>query len=134
MRNEKKVGYINKKGIYVINPFEGYALDFSEGLAAVKVYREGWGYIDKEGNYFIKPQFYDARSFSEGLAAVQIGEKWGYIDNNGIYVVLPKFDKAWDFSQGLARVRLDGSSRWMIDKKGKLARPEYFKWLRKQER
>jgi hypothetical protein len=85
------VGYIHHSGRIVIPPqFSGEGVSergFSEGLAAVKMYKDGiekWGHIDKSGKVVIEPQFAAGGPFSEGRAMVGIAEpswsinyKWG---------------------------------------------------------
>lgn len=54
MVQDKKWGYIDRKGEYVINPLFDETWDFSGGLARVKA-SGGFGYIDKTGNYVWNP-------------------------------------------------------------------------------
>lgn len=66
-----KWGYVDREGVFIIEPqFDG-AREFSGGLAAVQVGKE-WGYIDPEGRIVIKPQFHDAHPFSGAMAAVKL--------------------------------------------------------------
>ena len=104
-------------GKFVINPQFDIALDFSEGLAPVRIgeIRTGeWGFIDKQGKIVINPQFDSARSFSEGLAAVSIDGKSGFIDKQGKFVINPQFGDADNFWKGLAAVRIGDyqSGKW----------------------
>jgi len=114
------VGYIDQSGRVVIPPqFSGEGgsvsdLAFSEGLAAVRVYKDKvykWGYIDKSGKVVIEPQFAAAGPFSEGRAMVGIAEPswtinytWGFIDTEGRWIAKPQFGSAGEFSEGLAPV------------------------------
>ena len=54
-----RVGFIDKKGKWIISPIYDYAGFFNEGLAAVAI-KEGedlkWGYINKNGEQVIPPQ------------------------------------------------------------------------------
>ncbi len=92
----KKFGYINTNGEFVIKPqfddAENFGSQEEEPLALVRVGNK-YGYIDKSGNYVISLQFDDADSFSIDfsevpdkwaftLAKVKVGDKWGFIDNN----------------------------------------------------
>jgi len=54
------------------------AMDFSEGLAAVKLDGK-WGYIDKNGNEVIKCVYDCDGFFSEDLVAVRLNGKYGYL-------------------------------------------------------
>jgi hypothetical protein len=49
-----KWGFIDKTGVFLIEPKYDYAGKFSEGLAGVEI-RGKWGYIDKTGKYVWKP-------------------------------------------------------------------------------
>ena len=52
----RKYGYMNRRGKIVIEPKFDYAWSFSEGLAGIVIDRKG-GYIDPKGNIVIQPQF-----------------------------------------------------------------------------
>lgn len=77
---DRKWGYIDKTGKFVIEPQFEQADSFSQGLAVVKTGNK-WGYIDRTGKFVIEPKFDEARSFSQELAAVRVGSQWGYIVN-----------------------------------------------------
>ena len=68
----RKWGYINKIGSYVVAPqFKmAAARPFKEGRAAVQIDNK-WGYIDPKGSIIVEPQFHVALDFSQGLAMVQ---------------------------------------------------------------
>lgn len=132
----EKLGFIDKKGEFVISPSYIWAQGFSEDRARVIVdgpcIRPGFEYpcdfgetlgkpdagqkvsackfrfIDKLGNFVTEDDFDDARDFSEGLAAVQKDRKWGFIDTNGKVVIPFKFGSVEDFSDGLAMVAEGG--------------------------
>ena len=97
------LGFIDRRGAYVIEPIYPAAGPFSEGLAAVLVGRQ-WGYVDRTGTVAIAPQFEEAGPFSEGLAAVQVGGQWGYVDAEGRMVIEPAYERAQGFRNGLALV------------------------------
>jgi hypothetical protein len=72
------VGFIDKTGDLVIPPIYDEALDFFEGLAAVKTGGE-WGYIDTSGEMVIEPNYLEADSFRRGYAVViQWNLNWIY--------------------------------------------------------
>ncbi len=85
-------GFMDKIGKVVIEPKFDAAGDFSEGLAAVMVFKPAKipdyeksdpyeaGFIDTTGKMVIPPQFAFYQSFSEGLAFVQIRGRIGAID------------------------------------------------------
>jgi hypothetical protein len=74
--------YIRTDGTPAFGPDFDDALDFSEGLAAVKV-GEKWGYIDRNGRWVIAPRFDSAEGFVGGLAKASLGNRLGCIDRNG---------------------------------------------------
>ena len=111
------IGFVNKKGEWVIPARFESVRPFVEGLAAVKE-KNHWGYIDPTGKYVIPPTFADLdnanfRDFSEGLA-FNCDSKTGlcgYIDHTGKFVIPPRFipcgtdgEDDCTFSGGLARV------------------------------
>ncbi len=130
--HRKKMGYIDRTGRRVILFRYLLALDFAEGLAAVKyshptvelghlpgvAYSDtmSWvaGYIDHQGKHQFDTYYHDTDSFSEGLAAVQVTPDdlnengtlglHGYIDRTGSLVIEPQFSSAGKFSEGLAGV------------------------------
>ncbi|MDW8114786.1 MAG: WG repeat-containing protein, partial [candidate division WOR-3 bacterium] len=81
-KNKRKWGYKDKKGEIVIEPQFDEALNFSEGLARVKIGGK-WGYIDENGTLVIEPKFDDGFPFYEGKARVKVGERWYYINKEG---------------------------------------------------
>ncbi|MBN1629553.1 MAG: WG repeat-containing protein [Thermoleophilia bacterium] len=124
--SEDRCGFIDRTGAVVIEPQFSWALEFSEGLAAVAVGEneaEKWGFIDQTGAWVIEPQFSSALEFSEGLAAVAVGEneaqRWGFVDRTGAWVIEPQYESACSFTGGIAFV---GDSWWptYIDKTGKV--------------
>jgi serine/threonine protein kinase len=116
-----RMGYINTKGNFVIQPeFDG-ASYFSDGLALAWIYGKNRGYIDKTGHFVIPPQFgrNTVHDFSEGLARLCVVRTCGYIDKTGHLAIARKFPNAQDFSEGLASVKTD--DKWgYINKSGKI--------------
>lgn len=114
--------FIDKTGKVVINgSFEG-AMDFYDGLAAVKVGKL-WGFIDRRGTFVIRPAFREAHSFSDGLALVDGDNKVGFIDNTGALKIRVAF--AEPFSEGLAVVKSQRGYSY-INTEGKRVIPESF--------
>jgi hypothetical protein len=61
-----------------------YALDFSEGMAAVcrgvgDYLMKKWGFIDKMGNEIVPLRYQYALDFSEGMVAVERRGMWGFV-------------------------------------------------------
>jgi len=83
-----KVGYLNTKGEWSIQPQFDEAHDFSEGLAAVnqgaKCHMGGkWGYVDKGGKLSVPFQYQFAGRFKNGHACVEEAGQWKIIDTKG---------------------------------------------------
>lgn len=130
---ERRYGYVNKQGKYIINPQFDSAQSFSEGLAAVSV-GDRVGYINTKGEFAIQAQFEWADSFSEGLARINKGTKYGYIDKQGKIVIEPKFDlpqtdgaPSFEFSEGLA-IAFSNNKYGYINQKGEYVIEPQFEW------
>lgn len=145
--SDGECGFMAGDGSMAVQPQYVEALDFSEGLAAVRI-EDKWGYIDTKGNQVIEPQYDKAGGFSEGLAVFGKGDdlnnnndtfygfdynpdsefyggKWGYIRKTGEIAATPQYDGAKPFSEGLAAVCI-GDSWGYIDKEMKIAiSPKY---------
>ena len=118
MMHNKKMGFIDEDGNWIIKPIYDRAWSFSEGLAKVKI-GEQYGFVDKKGNFVIQPIYDYAKPFSEGLATVEINDKYGFIDKKGNFVIQPIYAAAGSFSEGLAGVVI-GDKYGFIDRKGNL--------------
>ena len=116
-RSKKKVGFINSKGEWVIEPIYDKVRPFSNELAPV--FKEKyWGYINPKGEEVTDFVFKDAEIFSaDGFAPVKEKKLWGFIDKTGKIVIpaeyeitaggLSLFSKnpLKGFQNGLARVK-----------------------------
>jgi hypothetical protein len=124
-----RYAFIDKTGTPVSSLRFDDALDFSEGLAAVRLGRQ-WGYADRSGQISIAPQFESAEPFSEGLAAVRQNGKTGFIDPSGSFAIPPQFQSAESFSDGRALIAETSGARAtiyrFIDRTGKEAFPGRF--------
>ena len=88
-------GFIDRRGKTVIPPQYTFALDFSEGLAAVCVGGKPLTIEDVRG------------LSSQGIFSwdiPQVDGKWGFVDKTGKRVVEAKYDWAESFQDGLALV------------------------------
>ena len=111
-----KVGFINPKGQFTIQPrFEG-AQDFQEEFAAVRSSGR-WGFVDMRGAVVVPPRFEQVKSFREGLAAVKTDGRWGFIDGTGRFAIEPQFEEVEPFSDSLAVAYKNGRS-FYIDRDG----------------
>lgn len=112
------IGFVDRKGEFVIPPRFSAVHPFSEGLAAVAE-KDLWGFIDKAGNFVVKPQFCDpanenAGQFQDGLAEVcdPKTQKHGFINRDGKIVIPFRFGDpnrppvGSGFAGGLAEVEL----------------------------
>jgi WG containing repeat len=153
---DRKYGYIDHQGNFVIKPQFYWASDFSTGFATVYVcghlvsidpsgklgpYRIGLdegltprpkgvrvGFADSSGQFRIPPTFDEALPFSENLAAVRVGDKWGFIDKNGRMAITPQFEQAYYFVEGVAVAELDKRSV-LINRKGEVVATGFDQFL-----
>ncbi len=113
----RRLGYLNAGGEVTI-PAQFYdALDFSEGMAAVRFRKPDidnrWGFINTAGALAIHPQFVQTKPFHEGLAAVELGtygglgqyNEWGFVDRQGNWAIPAVLrGEPGSFSEGVASV------------------------------
>ena len=85
-------GYTDLEGNEVIPPRYIMANSFSEGYAAVMVYRDNekqyCTLIDTLGNPIVEGYYDNVQGFSSGWAPVSLNQNWGLIDHSG-NIVLP---------------------------------------------
>jgi hypothetical protein len=129
VNDRQKIGYIDPKGRWVIEPRFEEARAFTNGLAQIYDGRESRT-IDKRGRFVdavaaptvVGPRnakFPSAGPFSEGRAAAGRGKFFGHIDEQGEWITPPIFDDAQTFSGGFARIKLDGAYGF-VDRGGRL--------------
>ncbi len=117
-----RVGFCYPDGAAAIPGRYDFALDFTEGLALVRLGNKR-GYVDLAGNEAIKPAKYErAGQFMGGFAPVKVDGKWGFIDRVGNLAIEPAYDDVLSFRDGLAPVRR-GDKWGYIDAKGTLVVP-----------
>ncbi|MEC3906090.1 WG repeat-containing protein [Tamlana sp. 2201CG12-4] len=89
-RVDKKVGYINTKGEWAIEPQFKVARHFVNGIAPVYDGRR-WGYINTVGEYLIEPQYNDAEIFGKDIELAPVKpfgtSNWGFINKKGQMVI-----------------------------------------------
>lgn len=132
-RKEKKIGFVNNKGEWVIAPQFDKAKAFSNGLAPVLLNKK-WGYINEKGEVVIDYQFKDAEVFSaDGLAPVK-EKQWGFIDKTGTLVIPAEYQITASllrkdikgFTGGFARVK--SKNGWgFLNIKGELLGNTWYK-------
>jgi len=117
VKANRRFGFINQKGVFVIRPTLDYARDFNEQTTLVKRVGENYyEYINTKGRKQLICQWVCSGDFHEDLACVQIGNEYGFIDRKGNVVIDAIYDDAKSFSEGLAPVRL-GNLWGYINKK-----------------
>ncbi len=85
-RKGEKVGFIDTKGVWLIEPKFDKAKNFVQGLAPACV-GDKWGFINPKGEWVIEPKYSDAEIFDEeGFAPVK-DKNWGFINRNGALVI-----------------------------------------------
>lgn len=111
-----KMGYVDADGNPRVAGKFDMALDFSEGVAAVKMGNR-WGYVDGSGDFVIKLGFDEAMPFEAGMAKVKKNSLWGYVDHAGNEVIECNYDRIDTFADGEAYAVRDGK-KGIIDRHG----------------
>lgn len=117
---DSKVGFIDEKGKWVIQPIYDMAKEF-DPLTKLALVKRGdvFLYVKTDGTEVLVSGAEDRLGeFSEGLAYAKKGGKFGFVDPNGKWVIEAKYDKVEPFKDGFARVKL-GALWGFIDKSGK---------------
>ena len=123
MKLNDKLGTINKKGEFVIEPIWDWIFQSNRSELYLVEKDSLYGYIDRYGKIIIKPQYSDAEPFSEGLAAVSNGKKLGFINKKGKAIIPFIYDETFlGFNNGLSDITLCDSCGF-INKKGKIVVP-----------
>jgi hypothetical protein len=114
-----KKGFINNLGEIVIRPQFQDALEFSEGLCAVRI--EGrYGFINTQGELRI-PAIYDyATIFKEGTAVVYMDGKPRFITQDGRIAFNSNYQHISHFENGLAEVRTYSGKTGILNRQGVL--------------
>lgn len=120
---EKKYGYIDAGGNFVIEPLYSFVSDFSEGLAAVSD-GEKYKVIDTKGNVVFTTDYY-MPTYKNGSAVFSetVGDNYlsGYLDKTGKVMIEPKYTYAEPFrADGTAIVSTESGTYAVIDQTGKV--------------
>ena len=119
---KKLLGFINRKGEWVIEPKFKKVKAFVNGLAPASTNGKLWGYINTKGEMVIPEKFRDAEIFSKnGLAPVKVNKLWGFINKAGELVIKDKyriigFNPFAMFSATETKGFIDGYARVSLDK------------------
>jgi hypothetical protein len=126
-----KWGYINKMDKEVI-PFQyEKALNFTQGLGAVKKNNK-WGFININGEEMISFRFDEVAAFREGRSRVKVEDKYGFIDTNGKMIIPAQFDDAEDFNMKMAWVR-QNDKEGFIDLEGSFLIPLKYEEIKNRD-
>jgi hypothetical protein len=118
-----KWGYINPKGLFVVNPQFEDADFFYDGLARVENSEGKTGYINKSGKFEIAAIYKYGTAFCEGFAfVVSDGGPPTCIDKKGnVKFVLKEAERVFAFSEGLALFINSDDKYGFVDKNGNVA-------------
>lgn len=125
VKKNKKWGFIDTTGNFIIEPVFEEVDYFSEGLAAVK-YKGKWGYILTSGEWYVNPVFDFAKKFKDGMGLVKEGKIYYYVNKqNQIIGKDSPLELRHYFSDGRARVK--HNTDWgFINKECELVVPFQF--------
>lgn len=88
----KKFGYIDKKGSVIISPEYKDVRPFVELYAAVSPDGKTWGYLKEDGSFFVKPQFDILSDFRCGRGAAMIQQGKTQINERG-EITIPMYNE-----------------------------------------
>lgn len=129
IRENRRYGYINRKGSVVIPPQYEYAGSFAEGLANVRLSGKH-GFIDTNGRIAIPPKFEEVHfGFKEGVAIVEDDFYQYCIDTTGKEVLGAGLEQVKPFVDGLAAACVDRLWGFM-DRSGSFVIPPAFEDVR----
>lgn len=111
-------GFVDERGIEVIEAQYEYALSFSDGLAAVEV--DGvYGFIDETGAMVIEPQFEGAlEKYTFGRCLISENGKLGIIDQAGLIIVEPQYKSIELYCENYFIVQTSEKKHGIIDRDG----------------
>jgi hypothetical protein len=117
--DKHKFGYLNEKGIMVIDYQFAEAQSFSEGMAKIRMIKgRKWSFINKKGAVLIKSRFQTVSDFGEGIALADGGI---LIDKKGTKIgalMSKKIQPLGKFSDGLLAVKNLEEGYYHVDKTG----------------
>jgi len=120
---QRKYGFIDHFGHYVIKPDFDDAKLFSDGLAGVRIDSE-WKYIDRAGTQAFQLIFEQVTPFQDGLAWVRLRAKSGYIDKTGNMIIYSRLYYG-DFSEGKCSFERNGQWGYMDRSGREIVAPQY---------
>jgi len=140
-----RVGFIDKRGRYTIEPRFIRARSFHDGRAVAQLPDASGepgpiGFINRAGKFLFldrSGRVTDLRDFNQNLAAAkgsggQDPPRWGYLDKTYRMRIEPRFVETRDFTRGLAAVAVpgpEGRPHWgYINKLGDWQIEPRFEW------
>ena len=116
---------MDEHGRLEIEPLFDEALEFSEGLAAVRV-GDRWGFVDADGKMAIRPQFESAYYFHDGVAPAKLDGTEVLMDKSG-HVLASGFALMLEGLPAAGRVpALKGDKSGYLDLQGHVAIPQLW--------
>ncbi|MCO5268664.1 MAG: WG repeat-containing protein [Brumimicrobium sp.] len=114
-KSNGKIGFIDNKGKWVIEPTYDKVKAFNAGMAPVYKSKK-WGYVNDKGELVIELKYADAEIFGDnGLAPVKESKSWGFVDKTGKVVIPFQYEITFGFSglfsNGFNKGFIDGLAR-----------------------
>lgn len=120
-RNGDKFGFCNQDKKVIIPCEYDDALQFSDGLAAVKKNNK-WGFIDTKGELVIPCKYYKGSYFVNGVTEVEQFAKKGLINKNGIEIIPLIYDEIISTNDDLVAAKINGKFGY-VDRNGNTVIP-----------
>lgn len=117
----KVYGYINNKGVFIIEPKFDMAYDFNEHGLAIIDKNNLTGAINTKGEYAIRPIYESITPFKEERAIYVLNNKMGVMDEKGNSITKKDYNYISQYSEGLAIVGINRNNEYYygyIDKDG----------------
>lgn len=129
-KQECRKGFIDATGKFVIEPVFEDALQFTQGLAAVKSGGK-WGFINHAGEMIITPRFVEIDSFENGFAPVMLqGGERRLINWRGKYLPMPRGVRRFGkVSELLIAVKIGGKWGFMNTRGQLVIKPRFEPYL-----
>ncbi|OPL18177.1 MAG: hypothetical protein AVO35_06640 [Candidatus Aegiribacteria sp. MLS_C] len=109
-RKGGRCGFADLEGRMVIPPRFEEAMDFSCGLAGVRLQGPLWRCVDTGGSVVVTRGYDEFFPHSEGVACVRTGNCWGYVDTRGEEPFGMCFQRTFNFAGGMGVAVMEG--RW----------------------
>jgi hypothetical protein len=142
-------GFMNREGVWVIDPAFALVLPFSSGLAvafppegtsANSLGGDHVGIIDTKGRWVIAPNLEEIGRVAAESISARIHGRWGILDLDQRWRVQPRYAEEGTFlplpreaappGEGLQRVGVYANHAWIIvDPQGHSTKPREFAWL-----